>query len=170
MLNSHKRTFPSLQKVLLETQRENVGPSHWTLTQDKSFLYFLLVWGLPQSIYIKLQHLDIWCLFYISHDFLSRHYFSPYLSVQMSILFLWLWWLAGLCWFFLFTWYWLGSLVRVSCDLESPRWLHLHTGHFSWDDWNGWELVGSFSVLYYSSTLVSPHKQVKAAIPLKEWA
>lgn len=53
--------------------------------------------------------------------------------------------------------------------------LHLHSGHLSWDDWSGWELIGSLSLslLHYGSTLVSPCKQVKAKaamLPLKDWA
>jgi hypothetical protein len=36
VLNCHKYTFPLAQKFLLEAQISNNGPSHWTLSQDKS--------------------------------------------------------------------------------------------------------------------------------------
>lgn len=39
-------------------------------------------------------------------------------------------------------------------------------------NWSGRQLDGSLTVLYYSSALILPYKQVKveAAIPLKGWA
>lgn len=100
------------------------------------------------------------------------------LVFQLSFLFPWFWELAGLRWWFFFTWYWLGSLVWLQsagnfmCPIKSKMVsLTRQVPQLVWLEWPraGW--VSPF-LLHYSSILVSPYKQVKAeaARPPKNWA